>query len=54
MTRGDGDSERVTVRLPAEPPVLNRSASRILLSLLVELTEVEAPDTPVEGRGHDC
>lgn len=54
MTREDADSERVKVRLPAELPVLNRAASRILLAILVELTEVEALDRPLEGDGRDC
>ncbi len=54
MTSGDADRERVTVRLPAELPVLNRTASRILLAILVELTEVEVLDGPMEGGGRDC
>ncbi len=54
MTSNDADGERVTVRLPAELPVLNRAASRILLAILVELTEVEVLDGPMEGGGRDC
>jgi hypothetical protein len=54
MTSADVDRDRVTVRLPAEVPVLSRAASRILLAILVELTEVEVLDGPVEGDGYDC
>lgn len=54
MTRGDAEEERVTVRLPAELPVLTRSASRILLAILVELTEVEVLDGPTEGGRRGC
>jgi hypothetical protein len=53
MSRGDAREREVIVRLPEELPVLNRAASRILLAILVELTEVEAPDGPVEGGDHD-
>jgi hypothetical protein len=49
MTRGDADEERVTVVLPDGLPVLDRSASRILLAILVELTEAEDPDEPMKG-----
>jgi hypothetical protein len=54
MTSGNADEEHVTVRLPDEPPILTRYASRILLAVLVELTEVEALDGPLEGGDHDC
>jgi hypothetical protein len=54
MTSGNADEERVTVRLPDELPTLNRAAGRILLAILVELTEVEALDGPLEGRDRDC
>ena len=54
MTSSDADEQRVTVRVPADPPVLNRAASRILLAMLVELTEVEVLDGPLEGGGYDC
>jgi hypothetical protein len=53
MTRRDAENEHVTVRLPDELPVLGRSASRILLAILVELTDVEDPDGLVEGDGRD-
>lgn len=54
MTSGNADEERVTVRLPAELPTLSRDASRILLAILVELTEVEALDGPQGGGDRDC
>jgi hypothetical protein len=53
MTSGDADKEQVTVRVPVEAPVLNRTVSRILLAILVELTEVEVLDRPLERGGHD-
>lgn len=53
MSRRNDDAH-ITVRLPEELPVLNRRASRILLAILVRLTEVEAPDEPMEGDGRDC
>ena len=40
----------VRVRLPAEPPSLSRVASRTLLAILVELTDVPVLDKP-EGQG---
>jgi hypothetical protein len=42
-------SDDVRVRLPAEPPGLSRVASRRLLAILVELTDVPVLDRP-EGR----
>lgn len=53
MTSDDVENERVTFRLPAELPVLTRSASRILLAILIELTEVEVLGGP-EETGDDC
>lgn len=54
MTADDRGFERITVQFPPEPPVLTRQSSRILLAILVELTEIEAPDGP-SGKGtHDC
>ena len=44
-----GAGEVVAVRVPVEPPQLNRPAARLLLAILVELTEVEALDGPREG-----
>jgi hypothetical protein len=54
QSRGDVDDGRIEVRLPEELPVLNKRASRILLAILVRLTEVEVPDGPMEGDGRDC
>lgn len=49
---GEGvDEQRIEVRLPDELPVLTPEVSRILLSVLVELTEVEALDGP-SGEGN--
>lgn len=50
MTADDRDTEPVTVRAPGELPVLNTETSRILLAILIELTEVEALDGP-PGEG---
>ena len=50
MSAGDD----VTVRLPEEPPVLTTATSRILLAILVELTEVEVLDRPPGGGDRDC
>lgn len=49
MTRSDHDPDAITVRLPAELPVLTRQTARILLGILVELTEVEVLDSRAEG-----
>lgn len=48
------DDEVVTVRVPCEPPVLNRESSRILLAILIELTEVPVLDGPRERGSNDC
>jgi hypothetical protein len=48
----DAGQEGITVRFPAKLPSLNREASRILLAILVELTEVEVLDGP-EERGSE-
>jgi hypothetical protein len=50
MNARNEEGESITVRLPGELPVLNRRAARILLDILVELTEVL--DGPQE-RGSD-
>jgi hypothetical protein len=51
MTTRDCDGEHITVRLPDELPVLTRSSYRILLDILIELTEVKVLDGPAEvGR----
>jgi hypothetical protein len=38
----------VEVQLPVEPPSLTRAASRVLLAILIELTEVPVLDGPAE------
>lgn len=43
MTADAPEGENVTVHLPAELPVLTTEVSRILLGILVELTEIEVP-----------
>lgn len=42
------DIDDVGVRLPAEPPSLSRTASRVMLAILIELTEVPVLDGPAE------
>ena len=51
----EGTSDGViSVRIPTELPVLTGEACRVLLAILVELTEVEVLDEP-PGRGpRDC
>ena len=50
MRQGD----EVKVYLPRELPALTPTTSRILLEILVELTEVEALDGPRDGGDGDC
>jgi hypothetical protein len=50
ISSSDGE---ITVRFPTERPVLNRGAARVLLGILVQLTNVEALDEPAEGVGRD-
>jgi hypothetical protein len=52
MSRG-GEDRSLVVRLPDEPPSLNREAARALLGILVELTEVPVLDGPGEGGPGD-
>lgn len=54
MTCGEADRLRVVVHVPADPPVLTREASRILLEMLRDATEVEALDAPRERGSSDC
>lgn len=54
MTADASDEDRVTVHLPDELPVLTAEVSRILLGILVELTEIEVPDGPPRKESHDC
>jgi hypothetical protein len=54
MSADDLDGDAITVHVPTEPLVLTRPVCRILLAILVELTEVEVLDGP-RGRGSsDC
>ena len=54
MSAGQDRDEPLVVRVPDELPVLNRSASRILLHMLIERTTVPVLDEPVErGRCDD-
>jgi hypothetical protein len=43
------EEEEIVVRVPDELPTLTRRACRILLAILVELTEVEVLDGPQGG-----
>lgn len=53
MSADDHGSQGVTVHLPDELPVLSRSSYRILLDILIELTEVKVLDGPAEGGRDD-
>lgn len=54
MSAADPGKDGITVHIPAELPVLTMSVSRILLAILVELTEVEILGGPPEGTRNDC
>lgn len=54
MSAADLDGDGITVHLPTELPVLTKPVSRILLAILVELTEVEILGGPPEGTRNDC
>lgn len=54
MTSHDPAKYGLTVRLPDELPVLTPNVSRILLEILVDLTEVEPLDWPTDKEPHDC
>jgi hypothetical protein len=54
MTTGHLDEDSITVHVPPEPPMLTRTVSRVLLGILVELTDVEILDQPQGGAGSDC
>ena len=54
MSADDLNEDRITVHLPTELPVLTTPVSRILLAILIELTEVEVLDGPQERGGNDC
>jgi hypothetical protein len=46
-------ADGVTVRVPAELPTLTPRVARVLLGILVELTEVPVLDRPEEGVSDD-
>lgn len=46
-------ADGVTVRVPAELPALMPGVARVLLGILVELTEVPVLDRPEEGVSDD-
>jgi hypothetical protein len=54
MTAYRKEGEDITVRLPAELPVLTPTVARILLDILIEVTEVPVLERPAEGGGGDC
>lgn len=54
MSCDEPNGEAVKVQLPAELPVLSPPVSRILLGILVELTEIEVPDGPPKEGSDDC
>lgn len=47
-------ADDVTVHLPDELPPLTPVTSRVLLAILVELTEVEVLGGPPGGGGDGC
>ncbi len=53
MSTGHRNEDGITVHLPTEPPMLTPSISRILLAILIELTEVHVLDRPPEGDRDD-
>jgi hypothetical protein len=53
VTADDPGADGITVRLPAELPVLTRRSARIMLGILVELTVVEPLDRPAGGCPDD-
>lgn len=54
MSAGDHSQPAVEVRVPAELPMLKGHASRVLLAILVELTEVPIPEGTAERGPGDC
>lgn len=54
MSRGRCEDDELVVHLPDESPVLTPKASRILLGILVELTETETLDGSVGAESHDA
>lgn len=54
MSAAASDGEAVTVHVPAELPMLTTAVSRILLSILIELTDIEILDRPQGREPDDC
>ncbi|GAB3292771.1 hypothetical protein [Parasphingorhabdus pacifica] len=53
MTSADDSSDGITVHFPTELPELTPQTCRALLAILVELTDVEAPDGAKGGEQLD-
>lgn len=53
MSAGQEPDHAITVHVPDHPPRLNPRASRLLLAILVKLTNVEALEPPPEGGSDD-
>ncbi|QFU89501.1 hypothetical protein [Amycolatopsis sp. YIM 10] len=53
MSAIEPGGQHVRVILPDEMPVLTVAAARVLLAILVELTEVPVLDAPSEGVSDD-
>lgn len=49
MSTAHREGDRITVHVPTELPSLTPRVSRILLAILIELTEVPVLDGPSEG-----
>ena len=54
MSADDAGAGELRFNPPAELPILTREVSRILLDMLIRLTEVEALDRPRERGMGDC
>lgn len=54
MTPDDAKDGELSFNPPSELPVLTKEVSRILLDMLIRLTEVEALDGSRGGRADDC
>lgn len=53
MNSADRKEQSPTVHLPEELPVLTPARSRILLAVLIELTETQLPHESTEEGSHD-
>jgi hypothetical protein len=54
MSTEDREERRLTVRFPGKLPVLTPEVSRILLDILIDITETEVPDGPTREVTRDC